>query len=274
MFSGLVINPAYAGVDEALSLTFIHRNQWSGVENAPSTQTLAAHTLVSKKHLGLGLTIVNDKIGVHKNQSILTNYAYHIRTGERSVLSMGLQAGLHSAKSDYASLMSGATSDPKINNLVVEERYVNFGMGFYFRSPALHVGFSVPELVPQQIFLNDTVSLDLSRTNFFLFSRYTITPNERIAYQPAILLKYLPGLPLSFDVACNMIYRKVLTLGLSYRKCESVDFLFKAQVTPQLQLGYGYDHTIGDISRLSNGSHELMVQYLFRYVETKVSSPR
>ena len=274
MFSGLVINPAYAGVDEALSLTFIHRNQWSGVENSPSTQTLSAHTLVSKQHLGLGLTVVNDKIGVHKNQSIMTNYAYHLRTGKKSVLSMGLQAGIHSAESDYASLVGGATSDPKLNNVAVSERYVNFGMGLYFRSPALHIGLSAPELIPERVSLNDTVSFHLSTTNFFLFSRYTITANERIAYEPALLLKYLPGLPLSFDVTVNMIYHKVLTLGLAYRKMESVDFLFKAQVTPQLQLGYGYDHTIGDISRLSNGSHELMVQYLFRYVQTNVSSPR
>jgi type IX secretion system PorP/SprF family membrane protein len=274
MFSGLVINPAYAGVDEALSLTFIHRNQWSGVENAPSTQTLSAHTLFNRKHLGLGLTMVNDKIGVHKDLSVLTNYAYHLRTGEKSVLSMGLQAGIHSTKSDYASLMGGVTHDPKLYNLVVSETFLDFGMGIYFRSPGLHIGLSAPGLIPEKISLNDTVSLQLSRTNLFLFSKYTITRNERIAYEPAVLLKYLPGLPLSFDVTINMIYRKVLVLGLAYRKRESVDFLFKAQVTPQLQLGYGYDYTIGDVSRLSNGSHELMVHYLFRYFQTKVSSPR
>jgi len=274
MFSGMVINPAYAGVDEALSLTFIHRNQWSGIEGAPSTQTLSAHTLFKKKNLGLGLTIVNDKVGVHKNQSILTNYAYHLRTGEKSTLSMGLQAGIHSTRSDYASLMDDVTNDPKLSNLVVSETFFDFGMGVYFRSPGLHVGLSAPELIPETISLNDTASVRLSRANIFLFSKYTITRSERIAYEPAVLLKYLPGLPLSFDVTINMIYRKVLVLGLAYRKRESVDFLFKAQVTPQLQLGYGYDYTIGDVSRLSNGSHELMVHYLFRYVQTKVSSPR
>jgi hypothetical protein len=71
-----------------------------------------------------------------------------------------------------------------------------------------------------------------------------------------------------------MIYRKVLTLGLSYRKNESVDFLFKAQITRQLQIGYAYDHPIGDISLLSNGSHELMAQYVFRFVEKDITAPR
>src|SRR6187402_14633 len=79
MFNGLVINPAYAGADEALSLTFIQRSQWTGVENAPNTQTLSGHTLFKKKQVGLGITLVNDRIGVHQNINALTSYAYHIR---------------------------------------------------------------------------------------------------------------------------------------------------------------------------------------------------
>src|SRR5687768_7415267 len=72
MFNGLVINPAYAGADEALSMTFIQRSQWAGVDNAPETQTLSAHTLFGKRRIGLGLTLINDKIGVHKSLNALT----------------------------------------------------------------------------------------------------------------------------------------------------------------------------------------------------------
>ena len=71
-----------------------------------------------------------------------------------------------------------------------------------------------------------------------------------------------------------MIYRKVLTLGLSYRKNESVDFMLKGQITPQLQFGYAYDYVIGEVSQVSTGSHELMLNYVFRYAQTKVISPR
>ena len=79
---------------------------------------------------------------------------------------------------------------------------------------------------------------------------------------------------LTFDVNLNLIVQKVLTMGFSYRKEESVDFMFKAQITPQLQLGYAYDHPIGRIARLSNGSHEAMVQYVFSYAHKNLSSPR
>jgi type IX secretion system PorP/SprF family membrane protein len=274
MFNGLVINPAYAGADEALSLTLVQRSQWTGVDSAPTTQTLAAHTLFAKKHVGLGITIVNDKIGVHKNLTALTNYAYHIQTGEKSYLSFGLQAGIHNQKSDYASLAGGANNDPKIANAYLSNTFLDFGMGVYFRSPKLIVGLSAPELIPEHITLNDSVRIRLSKVNFLMFTKYSIAINDHLNLEPSVLMKYLSGVPLSFDLNMNLVYRKVLTMGLSYRKKESVDFLLKAQITAQLQFGYSYDHPVGIISNLSNGSHELMVNYLFKYVQRNVSSPR
>ena len=274
MFNGLVINPAYAGADEALSLTFIQRSQWAGIENAPNTQTLSGHTLFKKKQVGLGLTLVNDRIGVHKNLSALTSYAYHIRTGKQSHLSMGLQAGIKSLKSDYASLVNASNSDPTVYDAITSRTFFDFGAGIYFRSPVFHIGISAPELIPQQFAINDTLSVRLSKANLLVFSKYRFHIDTKIDLEPSIMVKYLDGVPLSFDVNLNMIYSKVLWLGLSYRKNESIDFLMKAQATPQLQVGYSYDHPFGTVSRVSNGSHELMVQYIFRYIEKKVASPR
>jgi type IX secretion system PorP/SprF family membrane protein len=274
MFNGLVINPAYAGADEALSLTFIHRSQWAGVDNAPTTQTLSGHTLFKKRHFGLGLTIVNDKVGVHKNLNIVTNYAYHLKTGAKSWLSMGILGGIYNQKSDYTSLIGPGNNDPKLYNPILSETFLSVGAGLYFRSPRFHIGVSSPELIPKQFAVNDSVSVHLSDINLFTFMKYRFTLTQSLDLEPSTLIKYLEGVPISFDVNLNLIVQKVLTMGFSYRKDESVDFLFKAQVTPQLQLGYAYDHPIGRIARLSNGSHEAMVQYVFRYAHKNLSSPR
>jgi type IX secretion system PorP/SprF family membrane protein len=274
MFNGLALNPAYAGADEALSLTFVQRRQWAQIESAPTTQALTAHTLFKKKHVGLGLSIVNDRIGVHRNLDFVTHYAYHLKTGTASTLSVGLQAGVYNRKSDYASLVGHQSTDPKLYNPFITSTSIDFGAGIYFRSPKLHAGLSVPELVPERISVNDTISIRASRSNYFLYARYNLFINENVTLQPGVLLKYLHNVPLSFDVNVNLIYRRVLTTGFSYRKSESIDFLLKAQVTPQLQVGYSYDHPVGLLSNLSNGSHELMINYLFRFVQKDVASPR
>jgi len=274
MFNEVVINPAYTGADEALSLTFIQRKQWANIESSPSTQTLSGHTLFKNKHFGLGGTIINDKIGVHRNLSAMSTFAYHLRVGKDAFISMGLQGGIHSRKSNYARLASGANMDPKLFDAAVSYTAFDLGMGFYYRSPRFHVGLSAPELLPEEFSLNDSTSITLRDANYFLFARYKITLNENIDIEPSILLKYFAGIPLSYDVNMSLIYRKVLTVGLSYRKKESVDFMLRGQITPQMQFGYSYDHPIGEVSKVSNGSHELMINYVFKYVKSKVDSPR
>src|SRR6478736_4049068 len=271
MYNNLVINPAYAGAEEAFSLTMVSRNQWSGVENAPSTQSFSAHTLVKKKHVGLGLTIIRDQLGVQKNTNVLTNYAYHIKLKEGSYLSMGIQEGIANLKADYASLQ-GPTYDPKLVNF--NQTTIRFGAGIYYRSPRLQVGLSAPELLSPSAYVNDTTTITFKKKTVMGYSRYQFMLSETLDIEPALMVKYFPNLPLSFDVNLNFIYKKVLTVGASYRKSESVDFIFKFQLTPQFQFGYAYDYPMNSMTSLGSASHEILIHYVFRNVQKNVASLR
>jgi type IX secretion system PorP/SprF family membrane protein len=273
MFNGIVINPAYAGADEALSITAIQRSQWTGMKNGPNTQALSAHSLFKQKKIGLGLTIVNDKIGVHSSQSVLSQYALRLPTSQHSSLSFGLQAGIYSLKSNYAALRN-SENDPLIFDPVLSHTFFDVGAGVYYRNRRFHAGLSAPELIPQKFSFNDTLAIALSKVNLFVFSKYRFTLSNFVDFEPSFLLKHLRGVPISFDVNLNMIYREVLVFGLSYRKKESIDFLLKMQINRQLQLGYSYDHSIGPLKPIANGSHELCVNYIFRDIQQKVVSPR
>ena len=274
MFNGLVINPAYAGSDQALSITLSQRKQWANIEHSPSTQTLTAHTLFKKQHLGIGVILVNDKIGVHRNLTALSNFAYHLQVGKHQYISMGLQAGIHNKRSNYGALAGIAGTDPRLYDASVAYTAFDMGMGLYYRSPRLHLGISAPELLPERFSLNDSVAITLRNINSFFYAKYRLTLNESIDLEPCILFKYFQGTPLSYDVNLNMVYKKVLTTGISYRRNESVDFMLKMQLTEQLQFGYSYDHPMGEVARLSNGSHEITINYVFRFVKSRVMSPR
>lgn len=275
MFNGLVLNPAYAGTEEALSLTFVNRSQWSSIQGAPVTQTFSGHTLIRNKNLGIGLSFINDKIGVHKNQNLMSSFSYHLKVSGDAFLSMGLQGGLNIRKSDYSTIM-GANSqvDPAILNSSFSRTYFNLGMGLYYRSPKFHIGISVPEIIPERFSVDDTVSITWQKAQYFLFSKYRISLTDNLEFEPSLLVKYNKGVPLSYDLNACFVIKKALTLGLSYRKKESIDFLLKAQFTPQFLVGYSYDYAIGEVSSSSRGSHELMVNYLFKYTRSKIASPR
>jgi type IX secretion system PorP/SprF family membrane protein len=274
MFNGLILNPAYAGADESLSLTFYNRSQWSKVEGAPTTQTLSAHALFKNQQVGAGFALINDKIGVHQNFNASASGAYHLRVSSSAFLSMGLKAGINHRESDYQSLGPNVYQDPKVGATTISQNLIDLGAGLYFRSNHFHLGFSAPRLIPGKMIINDTITVKLKDSQYFIFSKFRMALSPGISFEPGFLLKYLAGVPLSYDLNTNFVIHKVLITGISYRNKESIDFLVRAQVTPQLQLGYGYDHVIGNVTALSQASHELMVNYQFKFTRNNITPPR
>ncbi|HZY80305.1 MAG TPA: type IX secretion system membrane protein PorP/SprF [Cyclobacteriaceae bacterium] len=271
MFNNLAINPAYAGADQYTSITVVARDQWSNIENAPSTQSFAAHTLVAKR-VGLGLSVVHDEIGVHKNTNAVASYAYHLRAGKRSFVSMGIQAGVRNFRSDYPSL-AGSSNDPLLANYIKDTR-LSLGAGIYFRSPKLDVGVSFPGLLSRKFQINDTTVVNFRNADVLGYLRYRFRLGPSFVLQPSALLKYFPGLPPSFDTNWMIIYKEVISTGVSYRDNESFDLVLKLQLTTRLEAGYSYDYPIGDGTILNSGSHELMLHYVFRKNNRNMVSPR
>ena len=56
-----VINPAFAGAEAPSMLTLTSRSQWVSVEGAPTTFALA-YSSARKNNVGLGLSLVSDKV--------------------------------------------------------------------------------------------------------------------------------------------------------------------------------------------------------------------
>lgn len=274
MFNSLVLNPAYAGAENALSATLFNRNQWTNVEGAPQTQTLSVHTRINEKRVGLGITATNDKIGVHKNLYAAGNFAYHLPVSEKSTLSFGMLAGIKNSKSDYNSVNAGNRTDPKIAGAYQSQTFVDAGAGIFFHSPDFQLSLSSPHLLKHDMIISDTLTTSPETAQYLLFSRYTFTLSTFIQIQPGFLIKYLRGIPVSYDLNANVIFGKAITTGLSYRKTESVAFLLRAQLTPQLQFGYGFDYPVSYNATLSNGSHEFMVNYVFHFMKSNITSPR
>ena len=63
MYNTININPAYAGSRGALSVFALHRTQWVGLDGAPVTNAVSVNTPFNNSRLGLGVSIINDKIG-------------------------------------------------------------------------------------------------------------------------------------------------------------------------------------------------------------------
>ena len=272
MFNGLAINPAYAGSHESLSLTALAREQWTGIEGAPSTQTFSAHTPLNQGKIGVGLMVLHDQLGVSEQTGVFGSYAYRISFSDNKTLSMGLQAGFSHYDSRYSKV---SPTDPTFANQDVSEIQPNFGFGLYYSTDRFYAGASVPQLSENIFDRNKRGSnLNLVR-HYFIMSGYVVDLNESLMLKPNLLVKMVEGAPVELDLNANLLIKKLIWLGVSWRSFDSVDALLQLQLTRQLQLGYAYDiATTTELNSINAGSHELMLNYRISLSKSKIITPR
>lgn len=272
MFNGLALNPAYAGSQGVVSATAIGRQQWVGLEGAPSTQTFSIHSPVVNERVGVGMLLIHDKIGVTDQYNATLSYAYRIPL-KHGKLAMGLQAGISSYRANYPEI--GISNDAAFNQGKVSAWQPNFGTGIYYYNTRFYAGVSVPQLLERAYDTYETnASIGLVR-HYFLNAGYVFDLSEDLKLKPNALLKAVEGAPVQLDLNANLLIMEVLWIGISWRSFESVDGLLQLQLTDRLQLGYSYDFaTTREIRSVNGGSHELSLNYRFTIGHKKSVSPR
>ena len=129
MYNTLVVNPGYAGSRDALTVTGLYRTQWVGFEGAPTTETFTLHSPVGD-NMGLGLSVMNDKIGPVNNSSVFVDFAYKVKLTELSKLAFGLSGGVNMFQANLSTLKLDQQSDVAFQNDVNNHVTPNFGFGF------------------------------------------------------------------------------------------------------------------------------------------------
>ena len=275
MFNGLALNPAYAGSHESLSATLLFRDQWTGLPQAPSTQTFAVHSPIRNAKIALGLQVIHDKLAIFEQYGVNGSYAYRIFTG-KGTLSLGLQFGFTSYHADLSDLIPQDPTDPVFQSNV-SKTMPNFGAGIYYYTDRFYVGLSAPQLVTNSL-SDDIVEIDgdaRQDRHYFLTVGHMFELSHNVKLKPNVLIKAVEGAPIQMDLNANVLFSDVLWLGVSWRSLSDFDALIELQITDQLLLGYSYDFaSTTDLSRVNSGSHELMLNYRFRYAKNKVITPR
>jgi type IX secretion system PorP/SprF family membrane protein len=269
----LTINPAYAGRRGALNIAAFYRRQWVGIPGAPETMTLAVDAPFLDEKLGIGFTIISDKIGVTKETSFNSDYSYNIRMGKGS-LSLGLGAGLITTNTAWSDLV---VLDPGDEYYLIDSRVFvvpAFSFGLYYTSQKYFAGFSIPKLVDYKFdFDKNKYSLDVNIGQYiYLFNTgYEFDIAPRTKFFPSTLLTYSPGEKILYDINAHFSFFDKFIVGASYRNGRSLAGLFQFKANDQLKIAYTYSHDFGELRTYSNGSHEIMLRYEFRYKVNAIS---
>jgi type IX secretion system PorP/SprF family membrane protein len=259
MQNPLTINPAYTGIYNMFSATAISRWQWVGMQGAPQTNILTAHSAIANNKLGVGGIVLNDRFGVSSNTEFHGTVAYKLRLSdnEEEVLSFGMQAGVINYNFNYADLRQKDPDDPNFANTRLSATQPNFGAGVFYKNEKWYAGLSVPKLLNSTFDDGQTAGTDYRR-HFFLTGGYLIDLTS-VQVKPSFLLKYVQGAPVSVDANLSVLLKDILWLGASFRYLNSAVFMAQVQITDMLRLGYALDIPATSVIKTSYGSHELML---------------
>ena len=272
MYNTINVNPAYAGSRGALSIFALHRTQWVGLDGAPVTNAVSVNTPFSESNLGLGVSVINDKIGPTTENTISADLSYTIPTSETFKLSFGIKATANLFNLDVNRL-NPKDDDPSLHDFN-NKFSPNFGVGIYLHSHKAYVGFSVPNFIETNRYDDNEVAIFKEKINYYLIAGYVFDLNSSIKFKPAVLTKIVEGAPLQVDVSGNFMINDMFMVGVAYRWSAALSAMVGFQVSEGLYIGYGYDLETTNLDNYNSGSHEIFLRYELFNKNKKMTTPR
>jgi len=285
MFNEMFINPAYAGTKEAMSATLMRRDQWVTFPGRPATTAFSLNGPVMGNKMGLGLSVLNDRIGVFNRNLIYGSYAYRLKLDEKQTLSFGLSAGIDNQTNRYGDLkltdVSGAPADPLLNANAPSLTGLNFGTGMFYTTKTFYGGISIPRLLDNFAGFNSTASraykiTEIRANNFtyYIVAGNVFKINEDLLLKATTMFKVVRDAPVQMDLTANFLIQKFIWAGLDYRNNSAIAAILGWQVNKQLMVSYSYDYGLNKIQLYSQGTHEIVLNYIFAYKGKNVVTPR
>jgi len=270
-----VYNPAYAGMDNALSATAHLRTQWVGITGQPFIQNISVHSPVSLLHGGAGLQVLNEQEGAMRVTSVSLAYSY-IHKSRIGKFSFGVNGGVTQLNLDGSKLRAPdgnyennliEHNDPLLPSVSVSGLAPDFAAGFFFSSNKVNIGLSSTHLIPMEINLDGgggNLAMNLVRQYYFQTS-YLAKLGKTFALRPSVYLKS-NGDNLQGEADAIFSFNDFFWIGGGVRGYndntqDAIIGMTGINVGDNLRIGYSYDYTISSLSAASNGSHEVVINY-------------
>lgn len=272
MYNMNVVNPAYAGSKETLSLTGLYRTQWSGLDGAPETITFSGHSPISDK-IGLGLSAIRDELGPVRETNVYADFSYTVQVNKSMYLALGIKAGATFHDVGLTGLELQDNDDP-LFSIDINNTYPNIGAGAFFYGDNFYVGLSVPNLLNSVHLDENGLRYGSEVQHYFATAGYVFQVNDYTKLKPSVMVKSAFSAPTSVDANINALFYDKFEIGVSYRLEDSFAGLVGFQATDYLRIGYAYDHVVSDLDVVTNASHEVIITFDLLFKPKALRSPR
>ena len=275
MYNMNVINPAYAGSKENLSFGLLYRKQWIEIEDAPTTFSFSGSAPVGK-NVGLGLSVISDKIGPVEENNVYGDFSYTLNLGGERRLALGLKAGVTFQKIGLRSIIQPTLPDLDDDAFAedTDNSKLNIGTGLFYYTNKYYVAFSIPNMLNSAHLDYNGVKYGTEIQHYFLTGGYVFDLNPNLKFKPFAMVKSALNAPTSLDVSANFLYVEKFEMGATYRLQDSFGVMVNYAVSPSLRIGYAYDHIVSDLKVTTTSSHEIILLFDLNFPKKVSQSPR
>lgn len=274
MYNTININPAYAGSRGVISIFGLYRTQWVGLDGAPETSSFSVNTPINT-NVGVGVSIINDKIGPTNENNLSADFSYSIPTSATAKLSFGLKGSANLFSLDPSKLKPEDQGDPQFQDFK-NKFSPNVGAGIYWHTNKAYVGLSIPNFIQANRYDDNDNAIYKDQINYYFIAGYVFNLDhyEMVKFKPALLTKMVDGSPLQIDFSANFMFNEKFVIGAAYRWSASVSALAGFQITDGLYIGYAYDRETTRLANYNSGSHEIFLRFEFLKKYSAITSPR
>jgi type IX secretion system PorP/SprF family membrane protein len=270
------MNPAYAGSKEHLSFGLLYRKQWVDIEGAPSTFSLAGSMPVGK-NVGLGLSMISDKIGPVSENNVYADFSYTLNLGGEHRLAFGVKGGATFHKVGlFSEIGDGFVTDPNDPAFAknTSNTFLNIGSGLFYYTDKYYLAFSVPNMIKATHLDYDGRKYGNESVHYFLTGGYVFQLSDMWKFKPFAMIKTAVAAPISYDISTNFLYNEKFEMGATYRRDDSFGAMVNYAISPNLRIGYAYDHVISDLKVATTSSHEVILLFDLNFPKKVSQSPR
>jgi len=261
------INPSVIGSYSNLNGALFYKNQWTGFEGAPEIAGFSINSSMKNSNHSVGLTLINDKIGISNIKDLSIAYSYKIKFNDKNYLTLGIAGTMILMQSNLGQLDIIQAGDPIFQSDTKTFAMPNAKFGTYYFRNNFYIGFAVPNILKNKIETSGIAAgitnFDAANIHYYLHSGYQFDINDTWKANTSILFKQASGSPLQIGLDGQVVYKDLIGAGLSYRTSKELVAMINYRINPQLKLGYAYDYNLNQIGSYSNGTHEIILLFEF-----------
>jgi type IX secretion system PorP/SprF family membrane protein len=278
-----VLNPAYTGINENISVFLTHRSQWTGLAGAPQTSYFTIDGPIRTKNSSVGLKVYSDVTDIISRVGAFANYSYKFKIADSNNLYFGVACGVFDNKIDFSKAQIRDTDDPFLSQQAQNKTVFSADLGIVYVLKKLTIGFAVPQILGNRlkypIVSGNSGYYNLNRhyqgTAKYVFD---VSKEKAIIAYPLIMVRSVKGAPLQYDINGVIDWKKIGWVGVTYHSNYAMAISAGVRYR-SFSVGYAFDIGISKISSYTGSTSEFLLGYIFQNKKeedrfVKVEDPR